>query len=356
MARVLLLFNLFCVSILISQTRLDLSKQSKNVDFRAAVSTAPVQMGTLLPSSCVLGEFFFLTGIAEGGLLHVCTNPNIWTDLKASLPAGGGTGHVLTKDSGLASWAAITGDVSGFPGPLRVTALRERPLSTTVPQVGQALVWTGQQWSPVTVNGAPGTLALESNGVVAGTRGVHNMVPGFGLLTLITDTGTKLNIQQAVDPAVILSRAEYQTSQALQCNSSGNSASSYSCTMSPTLMQYGSGMVFYWKPDVDGAGGATTLAIDSLTAKDLKLQDGITNPRSRDILAGQLYPVWYDGTVFRMLGVMLGTIPGQQPRPVCTVDYRGQLWLTGGNTGAKDTVAVCAKDANDAYGWQVLYE
>ena len=349
-------FIFLSAAILVAQTKLDLSKQGRNVDFRAAGTTAPIQMGTLLPSSCGLGEFFFLTGIAEGGLLHACTNPNIWTVVKASLPAGGGTGFVLTTDSGVANWYGITGDVSGFPGPMQVTALRTRPLSTTNPQVGQALVWTGQQWAPGTVNGAPGTVVLESNNVVAGTRGVHNLVAGFGLLTLITDTGSKLNIQQAVDPAVMLSRAQHQTGQVLQCNSSGNSASGYSCAMSPVLTVYATGMMLYWRPDVDGTGGATTLAIGSLAAKSLKLQDGLSDPRSSDILAGQMYPLWYDGTVFRMLGVMPGQVPSRQPRPGCTLDFRGQLWLLPGITGAKDTVAICAKDGNNTYDWRALYE
>jgi len=42
-------------------------------------------------------------------------------------------------------------------------------------------------------------------------------------------------------------------------------------------------------------------------------------------------------------------------RPACTSATRGTLWFTQGGSGAKDTLAICAKDASNAYNWRVIY-
>lgn len=43
------------------------------------------------------------------------------------------------------------------------------------------------------------------------------------------------------------------------------------------------------------------LNIDTLGSKTVTLKDGVSIPTSADLVAGRLYPIWYDGTVFRML-------------------------------------------------------
>jgi hypothetical protein len=42
-------------------------------------------------------------------------------------------------------------------------------------------------------------------------------------------------------------------------------------------------------------------------------------------------------------------------RPGCSAANRGTLWHENGVSGVKDTVAVCAKDASDAYAWRTVY-
>jgi hypothetical protein len=42
-------------------------------------------------------------------------------------------------------------------------------------------------------------------------------------------------------------------------------------------------------------------------------------------------------------------------RPTCAVAYRGHVWLDEGGAGVKDSLAVCAKDAGDAYAWRTIY-
>ena len=51
---------------------------------------------------------------------------------------------------------------------------------------------------------------------------------------------------------------------------------------------------------------------------------------------------------------MIQTIP-QVSRPTCVAAYRGGFWTTNGGAGVADTVAVCAKDAGDAYAWRTIY-
>lgn len=151
-------------------------------------------------------------------------------------------------------------------------------------------------------NPAPGSgMTVQSDGKAVGTRGVLNILPGAGISTAITDTGSQINIQQAIDSAVVQTLANQQSGRAILCTSASASGRAYTCSMSPTLTTYTIGMIVNWKPDVNGAGGATTLNIDALSAKPIKLSDGTTNPGASDIVAGRLYPIWYDGTAFRKL-------------------------------------------------------
>jgi hypothetical protein len=42
-------------------------------------------------------------------------------------------------------------------------------------------------------------------------------------------------------------------------------------------------------------------------------------------------------------------------QPACDAAHRGAIWYFAGAAGVKDTVNVCAKDADDAYAWRVIY-
>jgi hypothetical protein len=73
----------------VAQTQVDLSTQSKNVDFSQAASTRPVKTGTVLPSSCVAGQLFYLTSAPAGQNLYGCIGANTWA-LEAGGASGGG--------------------------------------------------------------------------------------------------------------------------------------------------------------------------------------------------------------------------------------------------------------------------
>jgi hypothetical protein len=65
--------------------------------------------------------------------------------------------------------------------------------------------------------------------------------------------------------------------------------------------------------------------------------------------AAQLYPAG-TGTVLANLVTLKA---GAQPS--CTVSNRGQQWFVAGAAGVKDSFAICAKDAGDAYAWRSIY-
>jgi hypothetical protein len=185
---------------------------------------------------------------------------------------------------------------------------------------------------------------------------VWNFVPGTGTLQVLSDTGSKIQIQQAVDTAVIQTRSLAQGGQTLLCESAGGSANAYTCAMTPTLMEYRAGMVVNWRPDVTAGAGGVTLNIDTLGAKTVKLADGVADATGGELKAGGLYPVWYDGAHFRLVGATSVTSQGTAAdQPACSAANRGRLWLTPGTAGLKDTVAVCVKSATDTFVWAVLY-
>lgn len=250
-----------------------------------------VKFGSSLPAICTQGDLFFLTTVPAGSNLYGCTATNTWS---AQGNSGGSSG------------------------------------------------------------GGTGALTIDSNGTVVGTRGVANFVPGTGILNLLSDTGTMVNIQQSVDTAVVLTRGGHQSGQTVLCASASGSGSNYTCAMSPTLTSYQRGMVLAWIPDVDGTGGPTTVNIDLLGSKPIKLADGVTDPSTGDLSGGRLQPIWFDGGNFRLIASAM--ISGSSSaRPSCNAATRGRIWTAFGGAGVKDEVAVCAKDAADSYSWRVLY-
>jgi len=211
--------------------------------------------------------------------------------------------------------------------------------------------WAAQGGSS---GGGSGALTIDNNGTSVATRSIANFVPGNGIVDVITDTGTMIDIQQTIDSAVVTTRAGLQSGQTLLCASSSGSASTYTCRMTPTLTAYQSGMVLNWTPDVNGAGGPTTLNVDTLGAHSVKLSDGVTDPANGDVTGGRLYTVWFDGSNFR-LAVTPMVSGGGSGQPACSSATRGRIWTTFGASGVKDQVAVCAKDATDTYAWRALY-
>src|ERR1700716_2609245 len=100
------------------QALVGLATQSKNVDFTGASTTKPFKSGTTLPATCAIGETFFKTNAPAGSNFYACTAQNTWT-LQA---------------------ASLAGDVSGAASTNVVGQIQGRPVPSSAPASGQALV------------------------------------------------------------------------------------------------------------------------------------------------------------------------------------------------------------------------
>ena len=153
------------------------------------------------------------------------------------------------------------------------------------------------------VQGGGGTqnLTFKSDGVMVGTRAIANFEQGTGLITVTTDTGAQINFQTGIDSAVVQTQAGHQSGTTLLCASAGGSASAYTCSLSPALAEYSRGMVLHWIPDVNGAGGPTTVNVDALGPVPVKTGDGASELGAGDIIGGRMHTIWYDGSSFRLM-------------------------------------------------------
>jgi hypothetical protein len=198
-------------------------------------------------------------------------------------------------------------------------------------------------------------VTVESAGTVVGASPTLDFTVGTGALYALSIMGGAALIQSSADTGVLESLVRAQSGSPLLCSSASGSATTYSCSMGPTLTQYTTGMLLDWKPDISGAGGPTTMNVDTLGAKPVKLADGATDPGSGDLVAGRLYAIWYDGSTFRLAGAVIPAGVLGEALPVCSTGVRGRLWFVAGGTGVKDSLSVCAKDATNAFAWRALY-
>lgn len=86
----------------------------------------------------------------------------------------------------------------------------------------------------------------------------------------------------------------------LYCAPASASGTTYTCA--PSLTAYAAGVTLAFVPDVNGSGGATTVNANGLGAKSIKMLDGSTNPTNSTLVAGSVYTLVYDGTLFRVNG------------------------------------------------------
>lgn len=172
---------------------------------------------------------------------------------------------------------------------------------------------------------AQGAVSVASGGTTVGSATTVNFATGTGLTTLVSNTGSEITIQSALDPVAVATQPGLQTGGALRCASSGGSPQTYQCSLNPALTAYTAGMVLHWTPDVSASGGPATLNVDFLGAVPVKLPDGTTDPSANDLGAGRLYPIWYDGSVFRLVA------GGTQVMGAASTTVNGQACALGGS-------------------------
>jgi hypothetical protein len=209
-------------------------------------------------------------------------------------------------------------------------------------------------WSPEYGVGS-GVVQVENTGTLVGSRPILDFTNGQGILLAISDTGQAISIQTALDTSYAQTLAGQQAGSAVLCASASGSGTTYTCALSPVLAVYTAGMALNWKPDVNGTGGPTTLAVNILSAAAVKLSDGVTDPGPGDIVAGRILEIWYDGTVFRLVNPPIPEGILGEVQPTCAAGIHGRLWFVAGATGVKDGLSVCAKDATNTYAWRALY-
>ena len=185
-----------------AQTKIDLRTQAKSIDFSAAGSTKPFRTGTVLPSSCSVGETFLKIDAPAGQNVYVCTAANVWAVQGAAVPSMTGYANmVLATDGTALIWKALGGDISGAPASVTVSRLQGRAISPAAPLSGQALVWdpATAQWEPQnlgfgqisgTVTNAQVGAGIDAAKIGAGT--VSSTVFGY-LANLTSDLQAQLN-------------------------------------------------------------------------------------------------------------------------------------------------------------------
>lgn len=163
---------------------------------------------------------------------------------------------------------------------------------------------TSGSWAP---QGSAGqaNITVRSGGDLVGTRPEANFVAGIGVLQFLVDSGSAIDVHHAVDTSMVMTKPVHQSGATLLCEAGAATPNVYECAMTPTLVAYQSGMVLNWRPGTGSVGGELTLDIDALGAKPIRLADGVSIPRAQDIVAGQIYPIWYDGTQFRLFPVLV---------------------------------------------------
>lgn len=352
-----MIFCSFLLSLqLPAQTRIHLETQSRSVDFGNADFTRPFKMGGALPSSCRVGEIFYLTSATtEGSQIHACTATDVW-QLQSSPIQPGPAGAWLTTLAGAVQWLSPSGDLAGASSATQVTGLRGRPVANDAPASGQVLAWDGLAWTPQSLPGTPGTFTLESNGDPVGTAGVLNLVAGTGMVNVTGLVAGKLAVQQSVNTAVVLTKEAFQAGQPVFCDATlAPTGDEYACTLNPAPPALVAGMRLYLRANAAHDGPSLALALNGGAPVPVVRAEG-GEPWAGEIHAGELVALWYDGTQFRMQQPSTSAVRvATSSPPACDADQRGRIWHQAGGAGTADSIQICVKNAADAYVWHAIY-
>lgn len=140
------------------QTKLDLSTQSRNVDFSGATATRPIRVGTVLSPTCQVGEAFFKSNAPAGQNVYYCVGTNTWM-LQSSGGGGGGAGlpdvdgleNVFLTGNGTdpVHWRQILAGPSGLVTVTHSSTATEWDLTALAAVREGANAWNGiHSWAP----------------------------------------------------------------------------------------------------------------------------------------------------------------------------------------------------------------
>lgn len=234
------------------QTQVDLRTQSKSVDFSAASSTKPVTTGTTLPSTCSVGQMFFLSNASAGQNVYGCAVVNTWT-LQSGGGGGGGSGV------GVESAGTLVGTRSTFNFPSGGTC------------IATALADTG---TVINITPSVNTALCPSDAIL--------------------QSGSAPNI----------------------CASASGSGTAYTAACATTLTALAAKQVLWWHIDHVSASTAPTLNVDGLGVQTVTDSLGNALATATTLAAGMQVPVWNDGTHFRIMTLPTVGSPAPATTPV----------------------------------------
>jgi hypothetical protein len=144
-------------------------------------------------------------------------------------------------------------------------------------------------------------IKVQVDGKPAGIENSLNLIPGNGIMHACVDNPG----QQRVDCTPSFNTALIATHDTVHTNEnycvSTNGTASYTCRMpNKALTAYSPGMTFVLNADT-ACAGPCWLNIDNVGLVSIKKIDGATDPGGT-FVAGQPQWVFYDGTVFRLMG------------------------------------------------------
>jgi hypothetical protein len=160
------------------------------------------------------------------------------------------------------------------------------------------------------------SVTVQVDGKSVGIENNLNLKPGNGIMHVCVDNPSN----QSVDCTPSFNTALIPTHDTVHANEnycvSTNGTSNYTCSMpNKALTAYSPGMTFVLKVDT-ACLGPCWLNIDNVGLVSIKKIDGTTDPGGA-LVAGQPQWVFYDGTVFRLMGGAGGA--------VSPVDSRGDV-------------------------------
>ena len=169
-------------------------------------------------------------------------------------------------------------------------------LSTAVPGENLYACVAVSTWALQSgAGGGGGSVTVDSNSTVVGTRPINNYIAGPGIQSLLSDTGTQINIQFNPDTSILLSRAQEQAGSDVSLSCASGSSTAYACSPNGNaLAVYTDQQRLAWKPDVS-CGATPTINISGLGAVPLYRSDG-SSIQAGDCAAGQQVTIWLDAT------------------------------------------------------------
>jgi hypothetical protein len=152
---------------------------------------------------------------------------------------------------------------------------------------------------------AHGQVTIQVGGVTVSTRSILNLIPGAGMLETCVDNpgNSRVDCTPSVNSAVLGTHDTVHSNENF-CNSA-TQTTAYTCTLPyKPLGSYLAGMSFLLNVDTTCAASCT-LNIDRVGLVNIKKIDGTSDPGGT-LVGGQPQWVFYDGTVFRLMGAGTG--------------------------------------------------